>query len=62
MQGADGLRSFCRLQHQGPTSHEVGMQPSRRQRLFCRLQHQGPTSHEVGMEWTERADGLRFFL
>ena len=38
---------FCRLQHQRPTSDEVGMRKLEAgPMLFCRQQHQGPTSDE----------------
>jgi hypothetical protein len=39
-----------RLQHQGPTSDEVGMPTQDPQR---RLQHKEPTSHEVGISPTK---------
>jgi len=42
--------AFSRLQHQEPTSHEVGMQKPVECGAPCRLQHQEPTSHEVGMQ------------
>ena len=42
-----GRSRLCRLQHQVPTSHEVGMRTG--MASLCRLQHQEPTSHEVGM-------------
>jgi hypothetical protein len=51
MQEASTCGADCRLQHQGPTSHEVGMQEC--EPTDCRLQHQGPTSHEVGMQECE---------
>lgn len=42
---------LCRLQHQAPTSDEVGMvNRSVETGRLCRLQHQPPTSHEVGMQ------------
>jgi hypothetical protein len=47
------LRVCRRLQHQRPTSHEVGMPKLFRPLCCCRLQHrlqhQRPASHEVGM-------------
>ena len=42
----------CRLEHQGPTSYEVGMKERAdwwRGLRRSRLKHQGPTSYEVGM-------------
>ena len=48
----------CRLEHQEPTSDEVGMQKARARALACRLEHQGPTSDEVGMQRRERGRWL----
>jgi hypothetical protein len=45
---SDRAIAHRRLEHHGPTSHEVGM-PAVRATLPCRLEHHGPTSHEVGM-------------
>jgi len=41
--------AVCRLQHQEPTSDEVGMKNGASRNAVCRLQHQEPTSDEVGM-------------
>jgi hypothetical protein len=46
------IKRFARrLQHQEPTSHEVGMTRHGGARS---LQHQEPTSHEVGMKSLQR--------
>ena len=42
----------CRLEHQGPTSDEVGMR-----REIPRLEHQEPTSDEVSMCAKRRHQG-----
>ena len=40
----------CRLKHQEPTSHEVGMRESAWGLLAVVLKHHRPTSDEVGMQ------------
>ena len=40
----------CRLQHHGPTSHEVGMPGGRFPPLPVGCNIKRPTSHEVGMQ------------
>src|SRR5262245_48697789 len=54
MKKNDRRLSRCRLQHQEPTSDEVGMKSNDNRLSRCRLQHQEPTSDEVGMKKNDR--------